>query len=117
MTDRPEDCIFCKIAAGELGTPFLAETEHVVAFDDISPQAPAHALVIPRRHVTSIRDLGEDDAALLGEMIAVANQVAEAKGVDESGYRLVTNAGPDSGQEVHHLHVHVIGGRKLGPIA
>lgn len=117
MADKIDDCIFCKIASGELGTPFLAETEHVVAFEDISPQAPTHVLVIPKRHVESIRDLGEDDAALAGEMMTVANRVAKDKGVDESGYRLVTNAGRDSGQEVFHLHFHVLGGRKLGPIA
>lgn len=117
MADRSDDCIFCKIASGEMGTSFVVETEHVVAFDDIAPQAPTHVLVIPKRHVTSIRDLAHDDAALLGEMTVVANEVARKKGVEESGYRLVTNAGPDSGQEVHHLHIHVLGGRKLGPIA
>lgn len=117
MADGSDDCIFCKIAAGELGTSLLVETQDVVAFDDISPQAPVHVLVVPKRHITSIRDLGEDDAALLAEMVAVTNSVAETKGVTESGYRLVTNAGPDSGQEVPHLHIHVMGGRKLGPIA
>lgn len=117
MAGQSDDCIFCRIAAGEMGTTFLVETGNVVAFDDIAPQAPTHVQVIPKRHVTSIRDLGEDDAALLGELLEVANRVAKDKGVDETGYRLVTNAGPDSGQEVHHLHIHVLGGRKLGPIA
>jgi len=116
MTHRVDDCIFCKIAAGELGTEFLVETPNVVAFNDISPQAPTHALVIPKRHIDSIRDLGEDDAALVGEMVQVANQVAKDRGVDESGYRLVTNSGKDSGQEVFHIHFHVLGGKKLGPI-
>ena len=114
MSDRVGDCIFCKIAAGELGTTFVAETEHVVAFDDISPQAPTHVLVVPKRHVASVRDLDRADAALWGEMLHVANEVAATKGIADSGYRLVANTGPDSGQEVHHLHVHVLGGGKLG---
>lgn len=117
MVDRDPDCIFCKIAAGEMGTQLVVASENVVAFDDIAPQAPTHVLVIPKRHVRSIGDLGADDEKLISEMISVANEVARQRGVDASGYRLVTNAGSDSGQEVHHLHIHVIGGRKLGPIA
>jgi len=117
MGERQDDCIFCKIAANEFGTEFVVETEHVVAFSDISPQAPVHVQVIPRRHIESIREMNQDDSALLGEMIAVANQVAVEKGIAETGFRLVTNAGADSGQEVMHLHVHVLGGSKLGPIA
>ena len=117
MSERQDDCIFCKIAAGDFGTEFVVETENVVAFDDITPQAPTHVQVIPKRHVSSIRGLGRDDETLLGEMIAVANDVAAMKGIDESGFRLVTNAGKDSGQEVFHLHIHVLGGKKLGPIA
>lgn len=116
MSERQEDCIFCKIAANELGTEFVVETENVVAFNDISPQAPVHVQVIPRRHIGSIRETGGDDSALIGEMIAVANQVAAEKGIADTGFRLVTNAGADSGQEVMHLHIHVLGGRKLGPI-
>lgn len=117
MSERKNDCIFCKIAAGEFDTRFLVETDNVVAFDDISPQAPVHVQVIPKRHVASVRQLGPDDTTLWGEILDVANQVAKEKGVDQSGFRLVSNAGPDSGQEVHHLHVHVLGGQPLGPIA
>lgn len=114
MTDLAQDCIFCKIASGSLGTPFVAESEHVVAFDDIEPVAPAHVLVVPKRHIESLRDLEAADNGLWAEMLDVIQHVADAKGVSESGYRVVTNAGPDSGQEVPHLHLHVMGGRKMG---
>lgn len=117
MPDRVEDCIFCRIAAGELGTTFVEVTDDVVAFDDISPQAPAHVLVIPRRHFESLHELGDADGDLWTHMLEVVQRVAEQKGIVESGYRVITNAGPDSGQEVPHLHLHVVGGRKLGPIA
>jgi len=115
MSDSQGDCIFCKIAAGEMGTTFVAESEHVVAFDDISPQAPCHVLVVPKVHVESVHQL--DSQEVWAEMLTVVQQVAEAKGVVEGGYRIVSNAGPDSGQEVPHLHIHVIGGSKLGRIA
>jgi histidine triad (HIT) family protein len=117
MTDRDSDCIFCKIAAGEFGTTFLVESDNVVAFDDISPAAPVHVQVIPRRHIASARDLGPGDGDLLAELFDVANKVTAIKGIDTSGYRLVTNTGPDSGQEVFHLHIHVLGGKKLGRLA
>ena len=110
-----ENCIFCRIANGELGTEFVAHSENAVAFDDIAPIAPVHVLVIPRRHISSLREL--DDPVLSGELIALAQQVAREKGLLESGYRLVTNDGRAAGQEVFHLHFHVIGGQKLGRIA
>ena len=117
MSDVDGDCIFCKIASGAFGTTFVAETKHVVAFDDISPQAPAHVLVIPRKHIESLQELDRKDGALWQEMLEVVQRVVESKGIVQSGFRVITNAGPDSGQEVSHLHFHVIGGRKLGPIA
>lgn len=114
---RDPDCLFCKIAAGELGTSFLVETDDVVAFSDIAPAAPTHVLVVPKRHVPSAAALdGDDDAMLLSEMFAVANQVAKAQGVDQSGYRVLTNVGDDAGQTIHHLHLHVLGGAPLGPL-
>ena len=116
MAERDADCIFCKIAAGELDTALVLQSERVVAFDDISPQAPVHILVVPKRHLVSVRDLGADDG-LWHEMVDVANRAAAKRGIADSGYRLVTNAGPDSGQEVPHLHVHLLGGRKLGRLA
>jgi len=115
MSDTQRDCIFCKISAGELGTAFVTESANVVAFDDISPQAPCHVLVVPKQHVESVQEL--NDREIWAEMLDAVQRVAEAKGVVESGYRIVSNAGPDSGQEVPHLHFHVLGGRKLGPIA
>jgi histidine triad (HIT) family protein len=117
MTDNGKNCIFCKIAAGDLGTDFVVESDHVVAFDDISPQAPTHVQVIPKRHVDSIEGLDQADADLWVEMLMAVRKVAEARGLQESGYRIVSNSGPDSGQEVPHLHIHVLGGTKLGPIA
>lgn len=116
MPEYDDTCIFCKIAAGEMGTELLAETEHVVAFKDISPVAPVHILVIPRVHVESVHQLHSDQRDTWGEILEVAQKVATDAGIDEGGYRLVTNAGPDSGQEVPHLHIHVIGGRKLKSI-
>lgn len=117
MAKRKDDCIFCKIAAGEMGTTFVEETDHVVAFDDISPVAPAHVLVIPKMHYESLHALESGDNDLWREMLEVVQRVAEKKGIVDSGYRVITNAGPDSGQEVPHLHLHVVGGRKLGRIA
>lgn len=117
MAARKDDCIFCKIGAGEMATPFIEEADHVVAFDDISPQAPAHVLVIPKEHYESVHALESGDGDVWKEMLEVVQRVAQKKGIVESGYRVITNAGPDSGQEVPHLHLHVVGGRKLGPIA
>lgn len=117
MTDYVDTCIFCKIAAGEMNTELVASSENVVAFNDISPAAPVHVLVIPRTHVESVHGLGDTHDGIWQEMLDVAQQVAEKTGIAESGYRLVTNAGPDSGQEVPHLHIHVLGGGKLGGIA
>jgi histidine triad (HIT) family protein len=111
--DAARDCIFCKIARGEFGTEFVAESEAAVAFRDIHPQAPTHVLIVPRRHVASLDDLGPDDGVLLAELLALATRVARQEGIVESGYRVLTNTGPDAGQTVFHLHFHVLGGRRL----
>lgn len=109
-----DECIFCKIARGEIPADVVLEDEEFVAIRDIDPKAPVHVLVIPREHVTSLHDIdGWDDARAHG-MLRMAVAVAEETGVAESGYRVVSNAGPDAGQEVDHLHVHVLGGRPLG---
>ncbi len=113
MPEYDDSCIFCKIAAGEMGTEFVAESENVVAFNDINPVAPVHILVIPRVHVESAHHLQASKVDILKELLETAQKVATEAGIDESGYRLVTNSGPESGQEVFHLHIHVIGGRKL----
>jgi histidine triad (HIT) family protein len=105
------DCIFCRIAAREVPATVVAEDDEVIAIEDIAPQAPVHVLVIPRRHVADIREVGED--GLLQRVVATANRVAEQRGVAGAGYRLVVNVGADGGQEVPHLHVHVLGGRRL----
>ena len=110
-----EDCIFCRIANGETGTEFIAQSEHVVAFDDIAPAAPVHVLVVPKRHIGGLRDL--DDPMLAAEMLELARSVAAQRGLLESGYRVVTNDGGGAGQTVFHLHFHVLGGQKLGRMA
>ena len=109
------DCLFCRIAAGEVPATVVAETERTVAFRDISPQAPTHVLVVPREHHVDVAACAAADPALLSDVLAAAVDVARAEGLD-GGYRILTNTGPDSGQTVHHLHVHVLGGRPLGAL-
>ncbi len=106
------DCIFCKIANNQIPSPKLHEDEQVVAFRDISPQAPTHFLVIPREHLQSLAHTAHDHAPLLGHMLAVAADVARSEGLG-NGYRTVINAGADGGQTVDHLHIHVLGGRAM----
>ncbi|MEG1661867.1 MAG: histidine triad nucleotide-binding protein, partial [Clostridiales bacterium] len=101
-----DNCIFCKIAAGEIASDFLYEDEQLVAFRDISPKAPMHILIIPKKHLPSLAEASPEDQALLGKICLVARDLAEAAGYSESGYRLLTNCREDSGQEVPHLHFH-----------
>ena len=108
-----ENCIFCKIVAGEIPAGKVYEDERAVAFSDINPQAPTHALVIPRAHIASLNEAEESDAALLGHLLLVAARVAREEGLAESGYRTVINTGAGAGQSVFHIHVHVLGGRRL----
>ncbi|MBA3415168.1 MAG: histidine triad nucleotide-binding protein [Chloroflexia bacterium] len=107
------DCIFCRIIRGDFGTEFVGESARAVAFQDVQPQAPVHLLVAPRRHVPALRDLGPDREAVAGELLALAADVAERAGLHDGGYRVVINDGPDAGQTVFHLHVHVLGGKRL----
>ena len=107
------DCLFCKIAAGDIPSNKLFEDDQLLAFYDIDPQAPVHFLVIPKKHITSAAVLTEDDAALLGHIYAVIAQLAAQLGIAENGYRVVTNVGADGGQSVKHLHFHVLAGRSL----
>lgn len=111
-----DDCVFCKIIAGELPARVIHSDDSVVVFKDIAPKAPVHLLVVPRTHLADLEDGGCDREDLLGHMVATACTAAAAEGVTESGYRLVLNNGPDSGQEVPHIHLHVLGGRRLGPM-
>ncbi|GAB4252969.1 MAG: histidine triad nucleotide-binding protein [Thermoleophilia bacterium] len=109
-----EDCIFCKILRGEIPADKVLENEDFIAIRDINPKAPVHVLVIPREHVPSLAAISHWDDDLSGRMLRVATEVAELTGIRETGYRVVSNAGPDAGQEVDHLHVHVLGGKPLG---
>lgn len=111
--DVDPTCVFCRLAAGEIPSTQLHADDEVVAFRDIAPRAPVHAVVIPRRHIGSAADLRAADGDLLGRIFEVAAQVARSEGVAESGYRIVTNIGPAAGQSVPHLHFHVLGGRRL----
>ncbi len=108
-----QDCIFCKIVAGEIPAAKIFEDERAVAFRDVNPQAPMHALVIPRAHIASLADAGEADEALLGHLLLVAARVARDEGHAEGGFRTVVNTGAGAGQTVFHVHIHVLGGRKL----
>ena len=108
-----DDCLFCKIIAGEIPSDTVHEDDLVVAFEDITPVAPVHQLIIPRQHIASAAQLTESDGPLLGRLFAVAARLAERAGVTGSGYRLVTNVGRDGGQSVDHLHFHLLGGRGL----
>jgi histidine triad (HIT) family protein len=110
---EPTECVFCRIVRGDFGTQFVAESESAVAFRDIQPSAPTHILVIPRKHVESLQELLPGDSGLAGELLELAARVARIEGIAESGYRVVTNVGADSGQTVFHLHFHVLGGRRL----
>jgi histidine triad (HIT) family protein len=106
-------CLFCRIAAGEIPSAKVYEDELVYAFRDIAPQAPVHVLIIPKKHIESAQALTKEDDALLCHMFACARKIAESEGVAASGYRLITNVGDDAGQSVHHLHLHLIGGKAL----
>jgi len=106
------DCLFCKMVAGEITPDTVYEDDNVLAFRDISPQAPFHVLVIPKRHISTLNDLG-DDALIAGQLTLVAAKVAEQEGVAQSGYRTVMNCNADGGQTVYHIHMHVLAGRSL----
>ena len=108
------DCIFCRIAAGEIPADVVGQTDEFVAFNDINPAAPVHVLVIPRRHLVSPDEIEKLAPGASGRLLSFIAATACDAGVADSGYRLVTNAGPDSGQEVQHLHWHILGGRRLG---
>jgi len=107
------DCLFCKIASKEIPAKIVYEDDLCLAFDDIAPQAPVHSLVIPKKHIATTNDIEEGDEQLMGHLMRVASKVAKEKGVDQSGFRTVINCNADSGQLVFHIHLHVIGGRKM----
>jgi histidine triad (HIT) family protein len=118
MADRSETadphCLFCRIVAGSVPSAQLYHDDDVIAFRDLNPQAPTHALVIPRRHISGIDAVQPTDGPLLAAMVRAANVVAQAEGIAATGYRLIWNVGQDAGQSVFHLHLHLLGGRPLG---
>jgi histidine triad (HIT) family protein len=107
------DCIFCKIAAGEIPTEFLHSGDDVLAFRDIHPAAPTHILIIPRKHIPSLVEIDEADLPTVGNMVRVANELAKRVGIAERGYRIVINTGKEGGQVIPHLHMHLLGGRQM----
>jgi histidine triad (HIT) family protein len=106
-------CLFCKVVAGEVPSKKVHEDEHLVVFEDVNPQAPLHVLIVPRRHIATLNDLEPGDDALIGEMVRRAAAVAKERGVDASGYRTVFNCNSAAGQTVFHIHLHVLGGRRM----
>lgn len=107
------DCIFCKIVDKKIPAKIIYEDELAIAFEDINPKAPVHALVIPKKHISTSLDIKESDNDLIGHMFQVANKIARDKGIAERGYRLVMNCNEDSGQTVFHIHLHLLGGRHM----
>ncbi len=109
-----EDCIFCKISNKEIPSSIVYEDNEIIAFRDVNPQAPIHILVIPKKHISSLIDLKEEDEILVGKIYTVINKIVEQEGIKEKGFRVIVNCGNDGGQEVKHLHFHILGGKKLG---
>lgn len=112
-SEQASECLFCKIAAKEIPADIVHLSDRVMAFRDINPKAPTHILLIPRNHVESVAQVTEDHGKLLAELMLAATHLAKAEGVDGSGWRVVTNVGPDAGQSVQHLHFHLLGGRAM----
>jgi histidine triad (HIT) family protein len=108
------DCIFCKIVGKQIPSTLVYEDDQVTAFRDINPQMPVHVLVVPNQHVANTAELGQEHDAMVGRLVRTAHEVARREGVAQSGYRLVINTGADSLNTVPHLHIHLLGGRKMG---
>ncbi len=110
-----EDCIFCKIIKGEIPSEKVYEDDDILAFKDIQPATPIHVLVIPKKHIANLMEVSNEDSELMGKIVVVMQKIAKQLGVDEKGFRIISNCGPDSGQEVMHLHFHLLAGRTMGP--
>jgi histidine triad (HIT) family protein len=108
-----DDCLFCKIIAGDIPSEGVYADERVYAFRDINPVAPTHILIVPRKHIASVNELSSEEEPLVGHMFIVARQLAEAEGIAGDGYRLIINTGRHAGQEVFHLHLHLMGGQRM----
>lgn len=107
------DCLFCKILDGDIPADIVYESDTVIAFRDINPQAPTHVLIIPRKHIATINDIDDADQAIVGSLFSAAREIARDEGYAESGYRTVMNCNEDAGQTVFHIHLHMLGGRPL----
>jgi histidine triad (HIT) family protein len=110
----PDDCIFCKIVEGEIPSEKIFENEHVIAFNDINPKAPTHILVVPKKHFATLNDVPENELNIILKIFGAIREIASKAGVAEEGYRVIVNTNRSSGQEVFHLHFHIMGGRQLG---
>ena len=111
----PSDCLFCRMVSGEMVVPRVAENEAAIAIRDIAPRAPVHVLVIPREHITDARHVTPEHGTTLAGMLQLAQAAARVEGVHDTGFRLAFNVGEDAGMTIHHLHLHLLGGRRLGP--
>src|SRR5262245_5098767 len=111
LVDR--NCLFCQIVARELASDIVNEDDDVVAFNDISPQAPTHILIIPKRHVATVNDVADVDAEVFGKLVLCARSIAKTRGIADSGYRLIFNCNAEAGQTIYHVHLHLLGGRQL----
>jgi len=110
------DCVFCKIVKGELPAKVVYEDDLIMAFHDINPQRKVHVLVIPKKHIASMNDLTEEDKELMGHLMVKIPEIAKKLGVDKDGYRLIVNTGKHGGQEIYHIHFHLLGGEPVGPM-
>ena len=110
------DCIFCKIINKEIPATIVYEDDEILAFKDINPQTPVHIVVIPKKHIAKITEIEKQDEAIIGKIYSVINQIAEKQGIAEEGFRVIINCGENGGQEVKHIHFHLLGGAKLGAI-
>lgn len=110
-----DDCIFCKIVKGEIPSEKVYEDDKVLAFKDINPATPIHVLVIPKKHINNLLEIKEEDNEIILDIFSSIKKIAKQLGIEESGFRLISNCGKDSGQEVMHLHFHILAGKKLGP--
>lgn len=107
------NCLFCKIIEKEIPSKIVYEDEHVLAFEDVAPQAPVHILIVPKKHISTPLDIQEEDNELIGRMFLAANVIAKEKGIDEKGFRTVMNCNREAGQTVFHIHLHLLGGRAM----
>ncbi len=107
------DCIFCKIVAGDIDADIIYQTDRVIGFRDLNPQAPTHVLIIPRHHISTINDIAESDAEVIGQLFVAAKEIAAVEGFSEPGYRLIMNCNAGAGQSVFHVHLHLMGGRQF----